>query len=352
MYFDLTDEQKQLRDQLNSLLSDRCSPIQALARFNQPEAFDPALWSSLMEMGLGAILAPEDKGGLGMGLLTLAVVAESLGHYAAPGPVVANAIAAWLLAEVGGHDETVGKLVSGEQIAAFALSAETGWRPENWTVDAAGNGEVRSVESGDKADVFIVGVAGGGLALARRGDAGVTVEAVDTVDRTRPIARLRLEGAKLEPLTQDAALVERLWDALSIVTAADARGAAKRAMTMAVEYANQRVQFNRPIGQFQGLKYQLAEMAMQVEPAQPLVWYAAHTWDAMPAQTPRAAALAKSHVTDLAVSVGRACVEAHGGIGYTWEYPLHLWLKRAMHDRVMYAAPSTHRERAAVLAGW
>src|SRR5690606_31711344 len=116
--------------------------------------------------------------------------------------------------------------------------------------------------------------------------------------------------------------------------------------------AKTRKQFDKLIGSFQGLKYQIANAATEHEPCRNLFWYAAHCFDAIPADSERFAALAKAHVTDVAVRVARMAVEAHGGIGFTWEYPLHYFLKRAMFDRSYLGLPAAHRERAARLAGW
>jgi len=103
---------------------------------------------------------------------------------------------------------------------------------------------------------------------------------------------------------------------------------------------------------FQALKHQLADMALAVEPSRALVWYAAHAFDAIPAEAPRAAALAKAHLTDVYMQVARDTVEAHGGIGFTWESDVQIWYKRAMFDRAFLGTPAAHRERAARLAGW
>ena len=127
---------------------------------------------------------------------------------------------------------------------------------------------------------------------------------------------------------------------------------AQRALDMAVDYAKTRKQFDKLIGSFQGLKYQIVDVATQQEPCRYLFWYAAHAFDAIPGEAEKFAALAKAHVTEVAVRVTRMAVEAHGGIGFTWEYPLHWFLKRAMFDRTYLGLPAVHRERSAQLSGW
>ncbi len=121
---------------------------------------------------------------------------------------------------------------------------------------------------------------------------------------------------------------------------------------MAVAYAKEREQFGVTIGHFQALKHQLANMAVEVEPTRALYWFAAHAFDHIPEEAPLSAALAKSHGVDRFVQAARDSVEAHGGIGYTWEGPVHIWLKRAMFDYAFLGTSRTHRRRAAEIQGW
>ncbi|HTU13082.1 MAG TPA: acyl-CoA dehydrogenase family protein [Allosphingosinicella sp.] len=328
MRFDLTDEQKALRDTLDAFFAARFGGAEGVDAVADT-ALDRALWTDISALGLGGILVPAAAGGLDMGLLTLAVAAETLGRYAVPAPVLAGALAAWAIAEGGSEaqrERWLGPLMSGEALAAIALEGET------------------LVERADAADLVIVGMRGGGLALVT----AFTATAVDTLDRTRPLFEIDHDDA--EPL--GGALADRLLDALLILHAADALGAAGAAQARAIDYARERRQFGRAIGSFQALKHQLADMSVELEPARPLCWYAAHAWDTGRADARRAAALAKAHLGEISVNCARAAVEAHGGIGYTWEYPVHLFLKRAMHDRSVHGTPNVHRERAAALAGW
>src|SRR5262249_13286376 len=144
----------------------------------------------------------------------------------------------------------------------------------------------------------------------------------------------------------------RVRDAGLVLLAADAWGAGSRLVEMAVEYAKTREQFGVTIGHFQALKHQLANMALELEPARALVWYAAHALDHLPEAAPRQPALAKAHLGERAMQVARDVVEAHGGIGFTWECDVQIWFKRCMFDRAFLGAPAVHRERAARLAGW
>jgi alkylation response protein AidB-like acyl-CoA dehydrogenase len=202
------------------------------------------------------------------------------------------------------------------------------------------------------ADLIVVGVAGGGMAVVEREARGIAVRAIDGIDRARRIAAVEFDGTPCEALADGDSAALRVRDAGLVLLAADAFGAGSRLVHMCVEYAKVREQFGVTIGHFQALKHQLANMAVEMEPARALYWYAAHAFDRIPEESERAAAIAKAHITDNAMKVARDAVEAHGGIGFTWECDVQLWFKRAMFDRAYLGVPSIHRERAARLAGW
>jgi alkylation response protein AidB-like acyl-CoA dehydrogenase len=188
--------------------------------------------------------------------------------------------------------------------------------------------------------------------LVEKAAGGVVVESMGGVDRGRRIDRVGFEGAPAEALPQGAEAAPRVRDAGLVLLAADAFGAGSRLVDMCVQYAKTREQFGVTIGHFQALKHQLANMAVEIEPARALYWYAAHAFDHIQQEAPRSAALAKAHIADRAMQIARDAVEAHGGIGFTWECDVQLWFKRVMFDRAWLGAPSVHRERAAKLAGW
>ena len=360
MYFDLTDEQSMLRDSLDSMLRDCLGDTRVMTAYDGNGALDRSLWTQLVQLGLPAIMVSAERGGAGLDLLTLAVAQQTLAYRGAAAPVSANALAAWLVDSRGSEEQRarwLAPLLQGEVIAAFAFDEGADeWLPARWTLEVDGAGRVagrkNSVEWAHEAGLLIVGLAGCKLGLVDAKGPGISLVPQDTLDRTRPLFELTFDGAAIEALDAGPEATALLVDALLAILASDAFGAGKRALDMAVDYAKVRQQFGRTIGSFQGLKFQLATMASEIEPCQALTWYAAHAWDSIPEDRSRAVAIAKAHVTDVAVKTARAAVEAHGGIGYTWEYPLHVWLKRAMHDRATLGVPLLHRERAAELAGW
>ena len=353
--FDLSAEQKMLQESLSDLFADAVD-ANSLVRLDSAElrALGAKLDGSLYEMGLAGILVPEQDGGLDMGLLTLAVIAEQLGRNAAPTSLLRNALAAWVITQAGSDaqkEKWLSRLLSGQIHAAFAIE-DADWLPDRGSVPAGESGlRKRNVEGGELAGLFVVGLAGGQLGLADPG--AVRIEPRENLlDVTRPIADLSITPEQVEPLADSNALLDRLRDAHLILLAADAYGAGQRTLDISTEYAMTRRQFDQVIGAFQGLKHQLANMAAEIYPSRFLVWYAAHAWDEGFADSSYSSALAKAHVPDVAVRTARGSVEAHGGIGYTWEYPLHIFLKRAMYDREVWAGVETHRSRVAVAAGW
>jgi alkylation response protein AidB-like acyl-CoA dehydrogenase len=358
MDFGLSEEQELLQATVRQFAERECPASVLRAQFESEDDRSLELWRGLAELGVAGLALPDSYGGAGLGLLELALAAEALGHGAVPGPFLGHALAGLAVA-LGGSDAQqrawLPKLAAGECLGSVAFAeADGGSEPEAWTAKANGtaSGVKSLVPAAAQADLFVVGVSGGGLALVERGAPGVAVEPVAGADRTRRVGRLSLSVAPCELLPRGVEAAPRVRDAGLVLLAADALGGAARCVELSVEYAKTREQFGVTIGHFQALKHQLADMALAVEPSRALVWYAAHAFDAIPAEAPRAAALAKAHLTDVYMQVARDTVEAHGGIGFTWESDVQIWYKRAMFDRAFLGTPAAHRERAARLAGW
>jgi alkylation response protein AidB-like acyl-CoA dehydrogenase len=356
MDFSLTDEQKLLQETVRGFVAKECPPQTVRAIFDGEREGVGALWKGLAEIGVAGLVVPEAYGGAGLELLELALAAEELGRGAVPVPFLGHALAALALA-AGGSDaqreEWLPRLASGAVRASVALAEGDGrWLPGEWSAELSQgrlSGRKAFVPEAEGAELFVVGCRGGALALAEAG-AGVRAAPEPTLDRGRPLATLDLDGAAAEPLPGGDP--GRLVDAASVLLAADAFGAAHQLVRMTASYVQARQQFGQPLAQFQAVKHQLANMALEVDPTRGLWWYAAHAFDHAPEQAPRAAALAKAHITDRAQQVARDAVEAHGGIGFTWECDVQLWFKRILFDRLWLGAPELHRERFAALEGW
>jgi alkylation response protein AidB-like acyl-CoA dehydrogenase len=358
MHFGLTEEQELLQETVRGFVEGECPPPRLRELFDAGTGDDPALWKGQSEMGLAGLVVPEEHGGAGLEVLDLALVAEVLGEGALPGPFFGHSLACLAVA-VGGSDAQrerwLPRLAAGDAVGSVALAEDSErWEPDDWSLAAEGGtleGARLHVPHATRADVFVVGVAGGGLALVEKGASGLSVEAEAGIDRTRPLGRLAFDATPCELLlAADAA--GRVRDAALVLLAADAFGAGWRLTRLTADYARERQQFGFPIAQFQAVKHQLADMATSIEQTRGLLWYAAHACDHMQEEAPRWAAMAKSHITDRATDIARAAVELHGGLGFTWECDVQFWFKRAMFDRAFLGAPAHHRERIAALGGW
>jgi alkylation response protein AidB-like acyl-CoA dehydrogenase len=356
MDFALSDEQELLQETVRGFVAKECPAQTVRAVFDGERHAVPALWKGLAEMGIAGLVVPEAQGGAGLELLDLALVAEELGRGAVPVPFLGHALASLAIARGGSavqQAKWLPRLAAGELRASVALAEPGGaWLPEQWSSELA-QGRVSGRKSfapeTDGAALFVVGCRGGRLALVEAGP-GLIATPEATLDRGRPLASLALEAAAAEPLAGfDGA---RLVDAACVLLAADAFGAAHALVRATAAYVQTRQQFGQTLAQFQAVKHQLANMALDVDPTRGLWWYAAPAFDHLPADAPRAAALAKAHITELAQQVARDALEAHGGIGFTWECDVHLWFKRVMFDRLWMGLPEIHRERLARIEGW
>lgn len=354
MDFALTEDQQLFQNTVRGFVTKEC-PSQTVRTIFDGKQQGTELWQALAALGIPGLAIPEAHGGAGLELLDLALVAEELGRGAVPVPFLGHALATLALARGGNAQQQstwLPRLASGAARASVALAEDGGnWLPSAWRMELAGGrlqGTKQHVPEAAGADLFVVGCRGGALALVEA-ESAVRVTAEATLDRGRPLATLKLNGAPAQALDFDGA---RLVDAACVLLAADAFGAAHHLVRATVEYLQTRRQFGLPIAQFQAVKHQLANMALDVDPTRGLWWYAAHAFDHAPSEVSRAAALAKAHITERAQQVARDAVEAHGGIGFTWECDVQIWFKRIMFDRLWLGAPELHRERFAALEGW
>jgi alkylation response protein AidB-like acyl-CoA dehydrogenase len=216
-------------------------------------------------------------------------------------------------------------------------------------------GEKPLVPYADVADAIVVAATdadGPGLWVVEKDAPGTTITSLKVFDMTRRVSMVAFDGTPAVKIASGRAAIDRARDAGLVLVAADAFGGAAKCIDMTVKYSLTREQFGQPIGAFQGVKHQLADLVCDLEPMRSLWWYAAHAFDHVQDKSERHAALTKAALTDLYDRVTRYAIELHGGIGFTWEFDLHLWWRRAVFDRAFLGEASYHRERAAVLAGW
>lgn len=327
MRFDFDDEQREIKDTARQFLSTRFTP-EKVRELAESGTYDEALWSEVAELGWAGIAIDEAHGGQGLGMVELMILCEELGYAYAPLPFLANACAGLVLAGAGSDEQKqrwLPGIASGEGRGAFG----------DTEVLLDGDGATCAISYGADDEVRVADLA------------AVTLEPLDLIDSTRRYSA-PLDAGAGEPLP--GAYAEATDRAL-IAVAADLTGIAQRALEMAVAYAKDRKQFDRPIGSFQAVSHQCAEMLYDVEEARSLTYYAAWAADADPEALPLAAAMAKARASDAAWAVCKTSIQVHGGIGFTWEHDLHFLLKRARAGARLFGTPAQHRERVAALSG-
>lgn len=361
MNFDLSEDQEAIRRTAQELLAERY-PLAEVRRLalSDERGFTDAQWAEMAGLGWPGIAIPEALGGQGLGVVELAVVAEELGHALAPCPLQSTWAAGLLLAAAGRHP-LLGALAAGDAkgTAAPELSAvpdagvagqPTGRRSggeEPAVADSGLSGIWSAVSDAGVADVLVVATDKGWL-VVEAGAPGLTLEPAKGIDPTRRLFTVRLDGAAGAELTGD---LSRARDAIAVAWAAESVGVAQRALDMAVAYAKERRQFDRPIGTYQAVSHACAQMLLEVEGARSVVHWAAWALDHEPEAAPAAAAAAKAYASDCGVRVCGAALQVHGGIGFTWEHDLHFLLKRARGNAAAWGHARAQRDRVADLVG-
>jgi alkylation response protein AidB-like acyl-CoA dehydrogenase len=362
MDFGLSEEQVLLKSTIKRFLEEQCPTTRVRAIMESDSGHDGGLWQGLVDLGVTGLIVPTTHGGSGLDLLDLALAAEELGYAATPGPFLGSAMATVaLLQDIDSaqRDRWLPGIAAGTALLTVALGeADSEWDPQRYTTRASDGhltGSKPFVPYASSADAVLVGAvddSGPGFWLVERGAPGLGITPLKVVDMTRRLETLRFSNTPATKLGGGAAALRRTLDAGCVLIAADAYGGSRRCLEMTVQYALQREQFGQVIGAFQAVKHQLANMAAEIEPSLSLYWYAAHAFDRIRDQSERHAALAKAHLTDLYDRIVRDATELHGGIGFTWEFDLHLWFRRAVFDRSFLGEAAAHRARAADLAGW
>jgi alkylation response protein AidB-like acyl-CoA dehydrogenase len=359
MEFGLSSEQRMLQDSVARYLADACPLQHVRDTAAGTQAVSATLTVGLADLGVPGIVIPAEYGGMGLGLLEAALVAEALGHRVAPAHFTGAHVMAPLAIMAGGSEAQqqtwLPRLACGEATAAVAVTEsvlsrdDAGVRAKDGRLD----GTALFVLDAADAEVIVVADTQGRQHLVRADAAGVELIALPTIDKTRSLGELRLSGVAAEPLPASGReTTRRIIDAGRTMLAADTLGAGTAMIEQAVAYAGQRLQFGRPIGSFQAVKHMCAEMAAALEPCRSLVWYAAHAFDHVPEESALMACHAKSHLSEVGRFVARTSTEVHGGMGFTDLAGLHYWFKRIGLDRQLLGGPELVRNDAARLQGW
>ena len=380
-----SDAERALSDALASLLADRGGLDKALARVESAQTYDDKLWEAVAtDLGCAGLLIPERDGGAGASYREAAAAAEVLGSYVAPVPFLGSAVVATaaLLSVAEGAQPSTGtpftpakaaadllaKMADGGVTAALAVPFATapgsgfpasirvaGLRPGDAATGVARlRGMVSGVADALPAGVLLVPADGvpHGFYLVDMAAEGVAKAPVTSLDMTRQLCDLSFDDGPAALIASGPGAERGLDAALAAgagILAAEQTGLAQRCLDMTVAYVKERKQFARPVGSFQGLKHRLADLWVSITQARAASRYAAACLATGSSDAKIAVALAKAYCSEVAVQAAQECVQMHGGIGFTWEHPAHLLLKRAKADSIAFGTADAHRAALASL---
>jgi alkylation response protein AidB-like acyl-CoA dehydrogenase len=373
MDFDFTSEQLMLRDLTREFLNRESPPRAVRSAMEDPHGFNLSTWRQMAEMGLLGLAVEPGYGGQGLGMVELALVLDEMGRAAYPGPYFATAVLAGTAVVACGDGDQMARylpdIARGRTRATVALIEDAlTWAPAAVRLRATRtsdgyelSGTKRFVPFAQAADLVLVVArtsedADGTTVFAVPSDApGLSQKPNVEMDRTSPTSTLTFASV---PVPADAVIgqVDRGWQIVdpmlqqaAVAASAEMLGASRRCMEMSVEYAKVRQQFGQPIGTFQAIKHACADMLLEVENAHAATYYAAWALDAGAADARLATSAAKAYVGDASRKVCGSAIQVHGGIGFTWEYDLHLYFKRAKHYEPLFGDADFHREQAVQL---
>lgn len=374
MDLDLSDDQELFLATTHKFLEANWSTAAARSLIGDPVGFDRELLARGAELGWMSMLAPQEHGGgtvSGEGVCDLAIVAEELGRSLFPGPVLPTNIVACALARSGVGGRATGHLaemVAGNETAAWAVAEEVDlWTAEGGALEVARvdngyrlTGVKSPIQDAHVADQLLVACrSGAGVTqfLVPADAPGISVETLESMDLTRRFSRVRFEGVEVP---SDAVVgaagqgPEELDFQLALAVSlqcAETVGATSTVFDFTLEYVKDRRTFGRPIGSYQALKHRLADMLLWLESAKAATEAAVRAVQRGGTDASETASLAKSYVADRCQAIVRECLQFHGGIGYTWEHDLHLYLRRVDANAAIYGSADYHRDRLAPAIG-
>ena len=370
MNFAFSEEQEELRKTVRAFLESKSSETEVRRLMETESGYDEAVWKQMGEqMGLQGLAIPEEFGGSGYTYVELVVVLEEMGRRLLAAPYFATVVLAANAILHSGDDQAKKDLLpgiaSGETIATVAFTEENGrWDEAGITMTATKSGAGYTLDGsksfvldGHTASLVIVAArtdAGVSLFYVQDDASGLTRTALPTMDQTRKQAKLDFAGTPATLIGTDGlgwATLERMLDLAAVGLAAEQVGGAQYVLEMAVQYAKDRVQFGRPIGSFQAIKHKCADMLLEVESAKSAAYYAAWCAAECNDELPAVASLAKAYCSEAYFHATAENIQIHGGIGFTWEHPAHLYFKRAKSSELLLGDPTYHRELLAQRIG-
>ena len=348
MEFGLSEEQTLLQDSVNRFLDDRV-PLDRVRKFVTDGDDGDDIWQGLIELGVPGLIIPESAGGVGLGCLDAAIVAEALGYHVTPAPFLGSVVMAPVaLIEGGNQEDLLAATAAGDSTVGVAFGEAVGARADagfEWD-GARLNGKALFVID-YLADYVLVATSDKKILLVSSAADGLSRKALTTVEKTRRTGELVFKNTPAELISEDPNVYFRVLDAGRVMLAADTLGAAQNMIDQSVAYAKVREQFNRPIGSFQAVKHMCAQMVADLEPCRAMIWYAGYALDQLPEEARLTACHSKAHLSEVGRSVSKTATEVHGGMGFTDLLGLHYWFKRIGFNRQMLGAPEMIREEAA-----
>jgi alkylation response protein AidB-like acyl-CoA dehydrogenase len=367
MDFDLNKAQKLLQQSARDFFARECKPERVRELMATDTAYDDGLWRAMADQGWTGLVIPEEFGGLGLSLVDLIAVGEEMGRACLPGPFLSTLWAAALIDRAGGEGQRkqyLEPIAAGDMKATVAmLEEDADWNPEAVRLRAEKEGKEyrlrgrkEFVTDAEVADLIICVARGNdGLILApvENGAKGMKIAATPGPDATRKLYSVEFEDV-IAPEADALAFNTRTLDAVESATAtavvalcAEMLGVMQWTLENAVEYAKTRQQFGKPIGVYQAVQHQLADMFLMTEGARSAVYYAAWAVSENDPSAKLAVSVAKACCSDAAREVGNRGAQVHGGIGFTWEHNLQLYYKRAKASEIMFGDANYHREEIA-----
>ncbi|MBP6821225.1 MAG: acyl-CoA/acyl-ACP dehydrogenase [Acidobacteria bacterium] len=367
MDFDLTKAQKLLQQSARDFFSRECKPERVRELMASETAFDEKLWREMADQGFTGLTIPEEYGGLGLSLVDLIAVTEEMGRACLPGPFISTLWAASLIERAGNEGQRkqyLEPIAAGEMKATVALLEETGeWNPDAVMLAANKDGKEyrlhgakHYVSDAAVADVIIVVARDDAdlvLLPVERGSVGVTITETPAIDATRKLYTVEFdnvavpESSALAFTTKTKEAIEDATDVATVALCAEMLGGMVWTLDTTVEYAKTRLQFGKPIGIYQAVQHQCADMFNFAESARSATYFAAWTVAENDPAAKLAVSVAKGYASDAAREVGNRGVQLHGGIGFTWEHNIQLFYKRAKSSEILFGDANYHREKIA-----
>jgi alkylation response protein AidB-like acyl-CoA dehydrogenase len=371
-----SEEQELLRESARRFLESECTTQFVRQRMAEPEAVTGEFWAKLAEQGWLGIVYPEEYGGSGLGVVDLVVLMEEMGRAVMPGPFLSTVLLGGAAIAAAGtpaqRQRWLPRIMAGRAKAALA------WTEPTLRWDAAGitlmahevsggfslSGNKLFVGDAHLADVIVIAARtrdgstmedGISLFLVPKETAGLAIAVLPTIDETRKLSEVKLDNVVL-PIAALLGEIHQGWPPLSrviaratVALAAEMCGGAQQVLDMTVAYAKIRIAFGKPIGSYQGVKHQAADMLVALENSKSLTYYAAWAMDQNLDEAPLAVSMAKAAASDMYRKIAGTGIQLHGGIGMTWEHDLQLYFKRAKASEVAFGDATWHRERVAQL---